>query len=696
MKKTFTTTLMALLLCVCMVFGLTACGGFTQDDIDNAVNEATAPLNEQITALEADIAEKEAKIAALEAEKTALTTEKGELLADIEEIEAEVATLESEKAALEAEVAALEEEKATLTTDKATLEASIAAKNNDIATLNATISDLNTEKANLTARVTELEASISEKDTKIAELNSSIETLTEEKQTLSDKVAELEGKNEQLEAENAALKNCLAGKHVIDTENEISYAWSKDYSTCTATGICVHCDNEATEVANGVTGDNKITATFENSSLEAQVVHTVTTYDELDTLLQSGEVVTIRLDATLENIQSLFCRYGTTAVLDMNGNDITFEPGYSLGVDSSSLTLKGVGTITASGTTAIKCRGSLFIEDNVTVNGSWYAIGLEGYPYANATVNISGGTINAQGNGVSFIFFNDYTSVTITGGTFSCDPTAYVDTEKYAVTENGDGTWTVDCNHKNSTHTTVTDNGDGAHSFTCTVCDSNVKENHTLIYTDNGNGAHSFTCTVCGSSGKENHSYDEDGECICGAKVLLVSTPDELLAAIEQGGNIKLVADIELASRLMVQSNVSIDLNEKTLSRMTGNIMYVYSGCTVSISNGELVSNSTTIENYGTLSIDNCTLTGHVVLNNNVETTVTNSTLNGPVSNYGGTMILYDSVTLGANTDGNTGLASYDGSIVCYFDPSDMLYTAYAQSVVTNNGDGTWTVTKAV
>ena len=27
---------------------LTACGGFTQDDIDNAVNDASAPLNEQI------------------------------------------------------------------------------------------------------------------------------------------------------------------------------------------------------------------------------------------------------------------------------------------------------------------------------------------------------------------------------------------------------------------------------------------------------------------------------------------------------------------------------------------------------------------------------------------------------------------------------------------------------------------------
>ncbi len=438
MKRTL-TTLMALLLCVFMVLGLTACK--SQDDIDNAVNQATAPLNEQITALQADIAEKTAKIAALEGEKTALATEKGELEADIQEIEAELTALETEKATLEAEVAALEEEKASLTTDKATLETSITAKNNEIATLNTSISALNTEKANLTARVTELEASIAEKDTQIEGLNSSIATLT-------DRVAELEDENKKLEDENKKLEirvNCFEGKHVIDTEGEISYAWSKDYSTCTATGVCVHCENEATVVANGVAGDNKITATFENSALGAQVVHTVTTRDELNTLLRSGEVVNIRLDATLENIQDLFCQFGTTAVLDMNGNDITFEAGCNLYVDNASLTLKDKGTITVSGIVTIDCYNnvSLFIKDEVTLNGNWYAILLDGGSGNAATVNISGGTFNAQGNGKNFFFVSEYASLTITGGTFSCDPSAYVDTEKYEVTENGDGTWTV-------------------------------------------------------------------------------------------------------------------------------------------------------------------------------------------------------------------------------------------------------------
>ena len=108
MKRTITTTLIAIMLCACMMFGLTACGGPTQDDIDNAVNEATAPLSERIAALEKSIAEREARIAAIEAEKATL--------------EAEKATLEADKAALEADKAALEADKAALEADKAGLE----------------------------------------------------------------------------------------------------------------------------------------------------------------------------------------------------------------------------------------------------------------------------------------------------------------------------------------------------------------------------------------------------------------------------------------------------------------------------------------------------------------------------------------------------------------------------------------------
>ncbi len=770
MRKTFTTTLMALLLCVCMVFGLTACT--SQEDIDNAVNSATAPLNGQITALEADIADKTAKISTLEGEKTALTTEKGELEADVTALEAEKATLEADKAELEADLATLEAEKKALSDENAALEASITAKNTEIATLNssvasleaekttlngrvtelegtiteknATIADLeadvetlssakadleaqittlngtiaekndeiatlnssisalNTEKANLTARVSALEASITAKDTQIAELNSSIATLT-------DKVAELEGKNEllegkneqlkgeneQLEAEKEALKNCLAGKHVMHTDGEITYAWSKDYATCTATGVCVYCDGATTEVANGVTDDNKITATFENSALEAQVVHTVTTYDELNTLLESGEAVTIRLGATLNNIQSLYCQFGTTAVLDMNGNDITFDAVCDLFVHKASLTLKGEGTITTSGVVAIECSGSLSIEDNVTVNSDWYAIYIQGASADEAaTIIISGGTINAQGEGKNFAFGNDYASLTITGGTFSCDPTVYVDTEKYEVTDNDDGAYTVSCNHKDSAHTATFDLGDDTHGFICTVCGGIAKESHSLITIDKGNGTHSNNCTVCDSKSTEKHSYGDNDECACGAKIPVVMTADELLEAVEKGGYIKLGDSFTINTFVNIFNNVTLDLNGKTLTA-TGNGFWVNEGATLNVSNGTILSNSTIINNGGTVSVEGCTLTGeaNAFINFSGTLSLKDCTVNGCAIAEGGTVTLYENITFGHGTahEDYTGIHCVEGNVICHFDPDGHIRVGS----VTDNGDGTWTVTKA-
>lgn len=58
---------------------------------------------------------------------------------------------------------------------------------------------------------------------------------------------------------------------------------------------------------------------------------------------------------------------------------------------------------------------------------------------------VTGGTFNVAEGGslieVSSGNAGDY--LTITGGTFNVDPTAYVDTNTYTVTDNGDGTWTV-------------------------------------------------------------------------------------------------------------------------------------------------------------------------------------------------------------------------------------------------------------
>ncbi len=481
MKRTLTTTLMALLLCVLMVFGLTACGGYTQDDIDNAVNDATATLNEQITALEADIADKTTKIATLEGEKTALATEKDELEADIQEIEAEVTALETEKATLEAEVAALEEEKASLITDKATLEASITAKNNEIANLTSSISVLNTEKANLTARVTELEASITTKDEAIADLTSSVTTLQSEKANLESQITELQNKNDEIEKENAALKNCLVGNH------------ASDVYTYTDNGDGTHTKKHEC----GVTVGEPENHTYDGNGecICGATIALVSTLDDLKAAIQKGGEYMLGDNIDVPAVLPIYTEF----ILHLNGKKLigAVEGDVVLwGSSTSNVTILGDGVLTNSEDAIIEdaiINGTII--DGVIINlsgitniaggtflgqvdanygtckisgGQIHYMQVSG---ATCTVNdgkidlllvsstctvnggeiktlrvqLSEGCVTITGGWVENLFVHENTGATcvITGGTFGIDPTAYVDAENYTVTNNGDGTWTV-------------------------------------------------------------------------------------------------------------------------------------------------------------------------------------------------------------------------------------------------------------
>ena len=85
-----------------------------------------------------------------------------------------------------------------------------------------------------------------------------------------------------------------------------------------------------------------------------------------------------------------------------------------------------------------------------TINGGTFNADKSIF-YVNVDTNyiqkiiVNGGTFNVAEGGslieVSSGNASDY--LTITGGTFNVDPTAYVDADAFTVTDNGDGTWTV-------------------------------------------------------------------------------------------------------------------------------------------------------------------------------------------------------------------------------------------------------------
>ncbi len=201
----------------------------------------------------------------------------------------------------------------------------------------------------------------------------------------------------------------------------------------------------------------------------------------------------------------------------------------------------------------------------------------------------------------------------------------------------------------------------------------------------------SVTIVIVNDSGSSDSGSSDEDE----SDVTTVTTEQELIDAVAQGGKIKLGNDIALENKLIVESNVAIDLNGKTLSRSTGNVIYVNSGYTVSISNGNIVGSGGALENFGTVSVENCTLTTgetHALDNNNNGTlSLKDCTVNGLVTANSGTVTLYETITWGHSTSNEmcTGIWVTGGNVICHFDPDGHIFNGS----VTNNNDGTWTVT---
>ena len=119
-------------------------------------------------------------------------------------------------------------------------------------------------------------------------------------------------------------------------------------------------------------------------------------------------------------------------------------------VEGSTLTINdtvGGGKVDA-GACAVACDGGTLVINGGNYSGGDYSLWLQGSS-PNATIN--NGTFDGVGvhrgqltiNGGRIETFEFYSTVVITGGTHGSDPTSYVDTENYTVTNNGDGTYTV-------------------------------------------------------------------------------------------------------------------------------------------------------------------------------------------------------------------------------------------------------------
>ena len=191
----------------------------------------------------------------------------------------------------------------------------------------------------------------------------------------------------------------------------------------------------------------------------------------------------------------------------------------------------------------------------------------------------------------------------------------------------------------------------------------------------------------------------------------VVTTFAELQAAVNNGGTVKLGGDITLGNDviLAVSSSVPVilDLNGYTLTSNSNAPIQVQPDVICTIKNGTVTNTADRMEaisNFGTLTVQNCTLTANdsYPLYNNCIATVTDSTLNG---NYYGNSICNQqaysdtvALTLSGTVNTEGGIYNrYAASVVTVLPGTyNFAPTSYVDAdayTVTDNDDGTWTVT---
>ena len=219
---------------------------------------------------------------------------------------------------------------------------------------------------------------------------------------------------------------------------------------------------EGTEVANAPTATANFgisgaaidaDKTLGTITVTIKTATVVTTFAELQAAVNNGGTVKLGGDITLEDYLNIYAT--SPLLLDLNGHTIT-GTNKSVYLMSGTCTIRG-GSITVTSTNAVNNFGDTLTIDQCTIssasgcalyNGSgdatvknstlsrtdnWYVVyAAEGTVSLEGTVDLSG-TIKE----------NDGGKVTVLPGTYNFDPTSYVDTNTYTVTDNGDGTWTV-------------------------------------------------------------------------------------------------------------------------------------------------------------------------------------------------------------------------------------------------------------
>ncbi len=275
----------------------------------------------------------------------------------------------------------------------------------------------------------------------------------------------------------STVKNCVFNGTVLVENGDITltkttlnvYPGSSDKGIIIGdTGIGrVICDFDPTSY---IYYNGKVTKNTDNTYTVTALKSTVGTTSETVSVVKNqtgllyalgeggkvklGDSVTVQNDP---NDYFIYIKNSTTVELDLNGKKLELyrilavQNGATLTVNDSV----GGGIVRFSSPEpmiepSLNCYGTLVVNAGKWLADGTFEIGIYG---ETADVTVTGGTFNrgismsygkltVTGGEIDYLDTGSYSVVTITGGTFGNDPTEYVDTDNYTVTEES-GKYTV-------------------------------------------------------------------------------------------------------------------------------------------------------------------------------------------------------------------------------------------------------------
>lgn len=449
----------------------------------------------------------------------------------------------------------------------------------------------------------------------------------------------------------------------------------------------------------------------------------------------------VKLMADVELAETVVVPAGKTVELDLNSNDITVglqsgsETNHIYAVENNgTMTLKGIGTITARGIKNLG-SGNLTVEEGVTITACDTNGGAA--IWNEATLTINGGTFNAPYvgtiddtagpgclnnsgtatvNGGKFESKSARTYAIISSGTLELND-AIVTTGNHGAVAINDGEATIN----GGSYITTVHYAVYSYDGDITVNDGSFDGGYTDLYIENEG-----TIIVKGGTYSEDISEyvatgyiaTESNDIWTVSKVDLanITTAAQLQAAAAVGGDIKLMADIDVSAiyGIDVTTNTTIDLNGNKLSTnvvydaeagMTGadiSAVTVDNGATLTIFGGEIeaISYGIYVKN-GTANIDDIEVAAEWTA-----VQIANGTANIAGGKYSCTVedTRYVINCIDSNWNNGTAKVNITGGTFVDFNPADnaaeypranFVAGGYVATEGTGEAAGTWTVTEA-